>query len=109
MNKNLTNSEFRIVWNTCQSAKAYNPDWWQYLTPEKEPELWENLKAIYHKEQLLENIPAWSLEIITRMMELPMCGYYAFPDNITQILKAISNKKGLNIILFVYKKLKNDD
>ena len=84
------------------SAKAYNADWWDYLTPIKEPRLWEELRAIYDEERTLGEIPVWAAEIIVRMMELPMCGYYAFPDNVLQILDAISNQECPDVVMRCY-------
>ena len=92
----------RETWDSSISALAYNPDWWSSLTPSKEPQLWTELRAIYAEEQSLGTIPSWASEIITRMMELPMCGYYAFPDNITQILGAISARQCPEVVLRCY-------
>jgi hypothetical protein len=67
----------REAWDASMSAKAYNADGWDTLTPEKEPALWAELTSIFQQEQSLGSIPAWAAEIVVRMMELPMCGYCA--------------------------------
>ena len=92
----------REAWNASISARAYNADWWDYLTPMKEPQLWAELHAIYTEEKALGTIPPWAIEIVTRMMELPMCGYFAFPDNITQILDAITAQQCPDVVMRCY-------
>lgn len=92
----------REAWDASVSAKAYNPDWWATLTEEKEPELWEELKSIFREEKALPSVPGWASEIVVRMMELPMCGYYGYPDNVTQIIEAISAKKCPEMVMRCY-------
>jgi hypothetical protein len=89
-------------WDASLSSKAYNADWWDYLTPEEEPALWAELQKIFEEEQALGSIPSWASELVTRMMELPMCGYYAFPQNILQIQEAISKQKCPDIVMRCY-------
>ena len=92
----------RQAWDASVSAQAYNADWWETLTPEAEPELWEQLRCIHAEEVTAGEIPGWAREIVARMMELPMCGYYAFPDNIHQIINAISAQKCPDVVLRCY-------
>ncbi len=83
----------REAWDASISATAYNPDWWDTLTPKKEPELWAEMKCIFEEEKAISDIPGWASEIVGRMMELPMCGYYAYPANVMQIIDAISSEQ----------------
>ncbi len=99
MNKILWTRE---VWDASVSAKAYNADWWATLSPEKEPALWDELKSIYEQEQDLPSIPDWASEIVVRMMELPMCGYYAYPDNVAQVINAISAEQCPDVVMTCY-------
>lgn len=92
----------REAWDASISAKAYNPDWWATLTLEKEPDLWEELKSIFEEEKAISAIPSWALEIVVRMMELPMCGYYAYPANVMQIIDAISVKRCPDVVMRCY-------
>ena len=92
----------REAWDGSVSAKAYNSDWWATLTPEKEPALWEELKSIFEEERALPAVSDWASEIVVRMMELPMCGYYAYPDNITQIMDAISAEQCPDVVMKCY-------
>jgi len=92
----------REAWDASISAKAYNPDWWATLTPEKEPELWAELKSIFEEETAIFDIPDWASDIVVRMMELPMCGYYAYPANVTQIIEAISAKQCPDVVMRCY-------
>ncbi len=41
----------RQAWDGCVSARGYNGDWWDTLTPEAEPALWDQLKAVYADER----------------------------------------------------------
>lgn len=92
----------REAWDASASAKAYNPDWWASLTPDKEPELWDELRAIFEDEKALPAIPDWASETIGRMMGLPMCGYYAYPANVKQIMEAISAQRCPEIVMSCY-------
>ena len=92
----------REAWDASVSAKAYNSDWWATLTPEKEPALWDELRSIFDEEEALPAVPGWASEIVVRMMELPMCGYYAYPDNITQLIEAISVEKCPDVVMKCY-------
>ena len=42
----ITDTHSPEAWEASVSAKAYNADWWPFLTPEKEPSLWTELSAI---------------------------------------------------------------
>jgi hypothetical protein len=92
----------RKAWEASVSTKGYNADWWDTLTPEKEPELWAELKSVFEEEKALPDVPVWASEIVGRMMELPMCGYYAYPANITQIVDAISAQKCPDVVMRCY-------
>ena len=92
----------RDAWDTSISAKAYNPDWWETLTEAKEPELWVELKSVFEEEKAIPAIPDWASEIVLRMMELPMCGYYAYPANITQVIDAISAEQCPDVVMRCY-------
>ncbi len=92
----------RVAWDASISARAYNADWWDTLTPTKEPQLWAEMHSIYAEEKALSTVPPWAAAIVTRMMELPMCGYYAFPDNITQVLDAISTQQCPDVVMRCY-------
>ncbi len=92
----------REAWDTSISSRAYNEDWWNTLTPEKERQLWEELEAIFNEEAMIGDVPDWAEEIVVRMMELPMCGYYAFPDNIMQIIDAISCQQCPDVVMRCY-------
>ena len=35
------------AWDASVSSRGYNADWWRSLTPEREPELWAELRAIF--------------------------------------------------------------
>ena len=72
------------------TGRAYNSDWWETLTPETEPELWVELRSIFEEEQALPDIPSWAENVAVYMMEPPMCGCYAYPANVTQVLDAIA-------------------
>jgi len=89
-------------WDASVSVKAYNPGWWPYLTPEKEPGLWEELGSIYELEKALTVVPDWASEIVVRMMELPMCGYYGYPDNVYQIVEAIAVEQCPEMVMRCY-------
>lgn len=99
MNQNLWS---RDAWDASISAKGYNPDWWDTLTPEKEPELWEELRAIFELEHSIDPVPDWASEIVTRMMELPMCGYYAYPRNVDQVIEAIAAEECPSVVMRCY-------
>ena len=92
----------RKAWDNSVSARAYNPGWWPHLTPEKEPALWEELWSILEEEKAISQIPGWASEIAGRMMELPMCGYYAYPANVIQIIDAISAEKCPDVVMRCY-------
>ena len=92
----------REAWDASVSAKAYNPDWWDSLTPETEPELWGQMKSIFEDEKAVGEVPEWAAEIVGRMMELPMCGYYAYPANVTQIIDAISEEQCPEVVMRCY-------
>jgi hypothetical protein len=92
----------REAWDTSISSRAYNEDWWNTLTPERERQLWEKLEAIFNEEAMIGDVPDWAEEIVVRMMELPMCGHYAFPDNITQIIDAISGQQCPDVVMKCY-------
>ncbi len=92
----------REAWDASISAKAYNPDWWDSLTPEKQPQLWAEMRSIFEEEMAISGIPGWASDIVVRMMELPMCGYYAYPDNVTQIIDAISAKQCPDVVMRCY-------
>ena len=92
----------REAWDASTGARAYNPDWWDSLTPEKEPALWAELRSIFEQEQAIAPIPDWASEIVVRMMELPMCGYYAYPANVTQVIDAISTEQCPEVVLRCY-------
>jgi len=89
-------------WNDSISAKAYNPDWWDTLTPDKEPALWKELASIFEQEQAIGPIPGWASEIVVRMMELPMCGYYAYPANVVQVIDAIAAERCPDVVMRCY-------
>ncbi|MDP6506922.1 MAG: hypothetical protein QF886_25070, partial [Planctomycetota bacterium] len=99
MNNSLWSRE---AWDNSISARAYNSDWWDTLTPEKEPGLWAEMRAIFDDENALSDIPEWASEIVARTMELPMCGYYAYPDNVTQIIDAISAEQCPEVVMRCY-------
>ena len=44
----------REVWDASVST-GHNSDWWATLTPEKEPELWAELKSIFEEEQAISS------------------------------------------------------
>jgi len=92
----------REAWDASISARAYNPDWWATLTPDKEHELWAQLKSIFEEEMAISDIPDWASEIVVRMMELPMCGYYDYPANITQIIDAIAEQRCPDVVMKCY-------
>ena len=92
----------REAWDASVSARAYNAGWWRTLTPDEEPELWAELKRIFDEETSLPDVPKWASEIVSRMMELPMCGGYAFPDNVTQIITAISDQQCPDVVMRCY-------
>ena len=92
----------REAWDAGMSARAYNADWWAELSPEKEPDLWAELKALFEEEQALAEIPPWATEIVVRMMELPMCGYYAYPANVMQITDAIAARQCPDVVMGCY-------
>ncbi len=92
----------REAWDASISARGYNPDWWATLTPEKEPELWEELRSILEDEKAIASIPGWASDIVVRMMELPMCGYYAYPGNVTQIIDAIAAQRSPDVVMRCY-------
>lgn len=92
----------RELWDASVSAKAYNSDWWATLTPEKEPGLWVELRTVFEEETKLGGVPAWASEIVVRMLELPMCGCYAYPDNVTQIIDAIAAQQAPDVVLRCY-------
>ena len=92
----------REAWDVSISAKAYNADRWDTLTPEKEPALWAELAVIWRQEQALEVIPDWAEEIVVRTMELPMCGYYGYPANVSQIIDAISAGRAPDVVMTCY-------
>ena len=92
----------RETWDSSTSANAYNPDWWDSLTPEKEPELWAEMRSIFEEEKAVSGIPGWASDIVVRMLELPMCGYYAYPDNVTQVIDAISAKQCPDVVMSCY-------
>ena len=92
----------REAWDSSTSARAYNPDWWDSLTPEKEPELWAEMRSIFEEEKAISDIPGWASDIVVRMMELPMCGYYAYPDNVTQVIDAIAAKQCPDVVMRCY-------
>lgn len=99
----MDNSQWsRETWDKCVSSKAYNPDWWMTLTPETEPQLWDELKFIYEDEKAVGDIPEWASGIVMRMMELPMCGYYGYPANVKQILDAISTEQCPDVVMRCY-------
>ena len=91
----------RAAWDASVSATAYNADWWETLKFGEHP-TWEDLERIHREEAALGTVPPWAKEIITRMMELPMCGYYAFPDNILQICAAIRAEQCPDTVLNCY-------
>ena len=99
MNSSLWSRE---AWDNSISARAYNSDWWATLTPEKESELWTEMRAIFDEESALSDVPEWASEIVVRTMELPMCGYYAYPDNVTQIIDAISTEQCPEVVMKCY-------
>ena len=92
----------RKAWDSCASSGAYNSGWWETLTVEKERGLWTDLHSIFEEEKALPEIPRWASDIIGRMMELPMCGYYAYPANVMQILNAIHDEQCPAIVLRCY-------
>ena len=92
----------RDAWDATVSAKAYNSDWWATLTAEKEPGLWTELRAVFDEEAGLDEVPDWASEIVVRMMELPMCGYYAYPENVTQIVEAIAAHRAPDVVMRCY-------
>lgn len=92
----------REAWDASISAKAYNADWWATLTPEKEPLLWQELKAIFEEEVAIPLIPQWASDIVVRMMELPICGYYAYPSNVEQIIEAIIAEQCPDVVMRCY-------
>jgi len=91
----------RDAWDASVSASAYNPDWWATLKFGEHP-VWDELVKIYQAERALEAVPSWADEIVRRMMELPMCGYYAFPDNVLQICEAIKGQQCPDIVKNCY-------
>jgi len=91
----------RAAWDASVSASAYNPDWWATLKFGEHP-VWNELEKIHLAEGALEAVPAWAEEIIRRMMELPMCGYYAFPDNVLQVCEAIKDERRPDIVKNCY-------
>lgn len=90
------------IWRASTSVRGYNVDWFDTLTPEAEPKLWSELKSIFEEEVALGEIPGWAVEIVSRMMELPMCGYYAYPANVQQILDAIESHECPDIVMRCY-------
>ncbi|MFC1735713.1 hypothetical protein ACFL1X_06315 [Candidatus Hydrogenedentota bacterium] len=94
------------AWDESVSAIAYNPDWWDSpqfgLDTRDGKPLWRELKTIYEEEMGLAEVASWAKEIIERMMELPLCGYYAFPQNILQICSAIANEKCPEMVMNCY-------
>jgi hypothetical protein len=90
------------AWDASVSARGYNADWWTTLTPAREPELWSELRAVFEDEQAIDGIPAWATEIVERMMQLPMCGYYAYPANVEQIMDAISACRCPDVVMRCY-------
>ena len=92
----------REAWDASVSAKGYNADWWDTLTPEGEPELWEELRSILREENAIASVPGWASDIVVRMMELPMCGYYAYPENVTQIVDAIATQRCPDVVMRCY-------
>lgn len=92
----------RDAWDSCISAEGYNQDWWDTLTPEKEPALWAEMRSIYEEEKAMSSIPEWAHDIVTRMMELPMCGYYGYPDNVVQIIDAVAAKRCPEVVMRCY-------
>ncbi|MFC1452254.1 hypothetical protein ACFLSJ_02795 [Verrucomicrobiota bacterium] len=92
----------REAWDSSVSSRAYNSDWWANLTPEKEPELWAELRSVFEDEMAAPEIPGWASDVVVRMMELPMCGYYAFPANVTQIIDAISAGRCPDVVMRCY-------
>jgi len=92
----------REAWDASVSAKAYNSDWWTTLTPEAEPELWAELRRLLGEEVELGEVPCWASEIVVRMMELPMCGCYAYPANVTQIIAAIRAQQAPDVVMRCY-------
>lgn len=92
----------RESWDASVSAKGYNSDWWTTLTPEREPALWAELRAVYDEEADIGDVPDWASEIVVRMMQLPMCGGYAYPDNVTQIIDAISQQQAPDVVMRCY-------
>ncbi len=99
MNENFWSRE---AWDACVSAKAFNSDWWMELSPEKAPELWAEHRSIFEEEQSIPEIPDWAVEIVVRMMRLPMCGYYAYPDNVNQIIDAIAAEQCPDVVMRCY-------
>jgi len=47
----------REGWDASISAKAYNSDWWDSLTPEKEPSLWAEIRSIFEDENSISGVP----------------------------------------------------
>ncbi|MDP6113685.1 MAG: hypothetical protein QGG53_17640 [Planctomycetota bacterium] len=92
----------REAWGASVSAKGYNADWWATLTPENEPGLWKELRSILEDENAIALIPEWAADIVVRMMELPMCGYYAYPENVTQIIDAIAAQRCPDVVKTCY-------
>ena len=89
------------LWKASVSARAYNPDWIAQMPLGQHP-VWEELTPIYGEEAALAEIPDWAIEIIERMMELPMCGYWAFPENIMQICQAIEGEHCPDVVMKCY-------
>jgi len=46
--------------------------------------------------------PGWAAEIVERMMELPMCGYWGFPANLLQICHAIREGRCPELVMNCY-------
>lgn len=92
----------RDAWDASLSAKAYNPDWWNALTPDKEPELWAELRAVFEEEMACADMPAWASDIVVRMMELPMCGYHGYPANVTQVIDAVFAEQCPDFVMGCY-------
>jgi len=92
----------REAWDASITAKAYNSDWWNTLTPETEPQLWAEMRCLFEQEKAIGEIPAWASEIVVRMMQLPMCGHCGYPANVTQIIDAISAAQCPEVVMRCY-------
>ena len=92
----------REAWDASISARAYNADWGDTLTPETEPGLWAELAAILRQEQALESMPDWATDVVVRMLELPMCGYWGYPANVTQVMDAIAAEHCPDVVMTCY-------